>query len=97
MRWVLIADELSALGWRIVGARSLIATGATVQECFAEARRDADFLLITADLATQLPKAVFDAALLADKPLIAQIAGLPGGGEPPDLDQEVKHVLGIAV
>jgi vacuolar-type H+-ATPase subunit F/Vma7 len=97
MRWVVIADELSALGWRMAGGQSLIAAQSTVQECFAEARRDADIILITADLAWQLPKAVLDAALLADRPLIAFIPGLPSGGEPPDLDQEVKHVLGIAV
>jgi vacuolar-type H+-ATPase subunit F/Vma7 len=97
MRWVVIADELSTLGWRLAGAQSLIAGQSTVQERFADAGRDADLILITADLASQLPKTVLDAALLADRPLIALIPGLPSGGEPHDLDQEVKHVLGIAV
>jgi hypothetical protein len=40
---------------------------------------------------------VLSAALLAEKPLVAVIGGLPSGSEPPDLEQEVKHVLGIAV
>jgi vacuolar-type H+-ATPase subunit F/Vma7 len=97
MHWVVIADELSALGWRLAGAQAFIATQKTVPERFAEAQRAADFVLITTDLAQYLPKAVLDAALLADKPLITLIAGLPAGSEPADLDQQVKHVLGIAV
>jgi hypothetical protein len=38
-----------------------------------------------------------EVALLAEKPLLLVIAGLADGSEPPDLEQEVKHVLGIAV
>jgi vacuolar-type H+-ATPase subunit F/Vma7 len=97
MRWVIIADELSALGWRLAGAQPLIATAQSVQARFAEAQRDADLILITADLAKQLPEAMLDAALLREKPLIAMIAGLPNGSEPPDLAQQAKRTLGIAV
>src|SRR5580658_6519663 len=97
MNWVIISNEVSALGWRLAGARPLIADEHSVQERLAEARRGADLVLITADLAGRLPDSVLDAALLAEKPLIAVIAGLPSGREPPDLEQEVKRVLGIAV
>jgi vacuolar-type H+-ATPase subunit F/Vma7 len=97
MRWVIIADELSALGWRLAGAQPLIATAQSVQARFAEARRDADLILITADLAKQLPEAMLDAALLREKPLIAMIAGLLNGSEPPDLAQQAKRTLGIVV
>jgi vacuolar-type H+-ATPase subunit F/Vma7 len=95
MNWVIIADELSALGWRLAGAQPLIADEHCVQEHFAEARRGADLVLITADLARRLPDSVFNAALLAERPLICVIAALPGGNEAPDLEQEVQHVLGI--
>jgi vacuolar-type H+-ATPase subunit F/Vma7 len=96
MRWVIIADELSALGWRLAGAQALLAAEHSVGERFAEAQRDADLILITADLATRLPESVLNAALLAEKPLIAVIPRLPSGSEPPDLDQQVRHALGIA-
>jgi vacuolar-type H+-ATPase subunit F/Vma7 len=96
MRWIIIADELSALGWRLAGAQPLIAAQHSVEERFAEARRDADLILITAELATHLPQSVLNAALLLEKPLIAIIPALPSGSEPPDLDQQVRHVLGIA-
>jgi vacuolar-type H+-ATPase subunit F/Vma7 len=98
MRWVVIAGEVSALGWRLAGAQALITEEGSVEERLAEARRsDADLVLITADLAKHLPDSVLDAALLAQKPLIVVIAGLADGTEAPDLEQQVKHVLGIAV
>jgi vacuolar-type H+-ATPase subunit F/Vma7 len=97
MNWVIISNELSALGWRLAGAQPLIADEHSVQERFAEARHGADLVLITADLAERLPQSVLDAALLSEKPLIAVIAGLPSGREPADLEQEVKQVLGIVV
>jgi vacuolar-type H+-ATPase subunit F/Vma7 len=97
MNWVIISDELSGLGWRLAGAQLLIADEHSVQERLAEAGHGADLVLITADLAKRLPDSVLNAALLAERPLMAVIAGLPNGSEPPDLEQEVKHVLGIAV
>ena len=97
MNWVIISNEVSALGWRLSGAQPLIADERSVQKGLAEARRDADLVLITAELAKHLPDSVLNAALLAEKPLIAVIPGLPSCSEPPDLEQEVKHVLGMDV
>jgi vacuolar-type H+-ATPase subunit F/Vma7 len=97
MNWVIISNEVSALGWRLAGAQPLIADERSVQKGLAEAQRDADLVLITAELAKHLPDSVLNAALLAEKPLIAVIPGLPSCSEPPDLEQEVKHVLGMDV
>jgi vacuolar-type H+-ATPase subunit F/Vma7 len=97
MNWVVISDEVSALGWRLAGARVLIADEHTVRQCFAEARRDADLLFITADLARGVPDAMLNSALLEEKPLLAVISALPVGSEPPDLEREVQHALGITV
>src|ERR1700679_4018860 len=97
MNWVVIADEVSALGWRLAGGRALIVAEDSVEARLVEARRAADLILITAHLAKRLPDSVLEAALLAEKPLMLVIAGLADGSEPPDLEQEVKHVLGIAV
>jgi vacuolar-type H+-ATPase subunit F/Vma7 len=98
MQWVVIADEVGALGWRLAGAQPLITGERTVEERLANARHGgADLVLITADLAKRLPDSVLVAALLAEKPLMVVIAGLASGSEPPDLEQQVKRVLGIAV
>ena len=96
MHWVIISDEVSALGWRLAGAQALIAGAHDVQARLAEAEH-ADLVFITADLARRLPDAVLGAALLAEKPLMAIIPGLTDDREPPNLEQEVKHILGIAV
>ena len=97
MNWLIISDEVSALGWRLAGAQPLIAGGQDVGECLAAARQRADLVFITADLAKRLPAPVLNAALVAEKPLLAVIPALSGGGEPPDLEEEVKHVLGVAL
>ena len=98
MKWIVISDEVNALGWRLAGAQVLIAADHDVQECLAEAQRGgADLVIITPDLARSLTDSVLDAALLAEKPLIALFGGLPGENEPPDLEREVQHLLGIAV
>ena len=97
MNWVIISDEVGALGWRLAGAQPLIADPHGVEERFAEAGRRADLVLITADLAARLPDSLLSAALLAEKPLIAVIADVSGGSDPPDLEGEVTKVLGIVV
>jgi vacuolar-type H+-ATPase subunit F/Vma7 len=97
MKWVIISDEVGALGWRLAGAQPLIAEEQSVQERLQEARQRADLVFITAELAKRLPDSLLNEALLGERPLLAVIAGLPGGSDPPDIEQEVKHVLGIAV
>ena len=73
MNWVVICDEVGALGWRLAGARAWVVDARNVAECFARARLDADLLYITADLAARLPNSLLDAALLSERPLIAVI------------------------
>ena len=96
MNWVIISDEVSALGWRLAGARPLIADERNVQDRLAEARQHADLVFITADLSKRLPDSVLSAALLAEKPLMAVIVAPQGGEEPPDLEHQARHLLGIA-
>jgi vacuolar-type H+-ATPase subunit F/Vma7 len=95
MNWVIISDELGAIGWRLAGAEPLIADEHSVGKRLAEVRGRADLVLVTADLAKHLPQPMFDAALLEEKPLIAVVESR--GEAPPDLEREVKRVLGIAV
>jgi len=98
MKWVVLSDEVSAQGWRLAGAQPLISGEHNIQERLAEARLGgADLVIITPDLAKRLPDLVLNAALLAEKPLIAVLGGLPGDSEPPDLEREVQHLLGIAL
>jgi vacuolar-type H+-ATPase subunit F/Vma7 len=98
MKWVVISDEVGAQGWRLAGALPLISGEHNIQERLTEARLGgADLVIITPDLAQCLPDFVLNAALLVEKPFIAVLGGLPGDSEPPDLEREVQHLLGIAL
>jgi len=92
----LIADEVTALGWRLIGARVLLPGVDSVSSCWQEARRSADLLLITAEYAAAIPSGELDAALLAEKPLVLVIADLRRRHEPPDLELEVRRALGVS-
>jgi vacuolar-type H+-ATPase subunit F/Vma7 len=92
----LIADEVTALGWRLIGARVLVPGVDSVAACWREARRDADLVLITAQYAGAVPAAELDAALLAEKPLVLVIADIRRRHEPPDVEHEVRRALGVS-
>ncbi len=61
-----IADELTAVGWELAGARTFVATSENLESSFHTARREADLVLLTAELAARLPAAALQAALRED-------------------------------
>lgn len=96
MELALIADEVTALGWRLIGARVLLPGVELLRDCWHDALRSADLLLITAEYAAAIPQAELDAALLAEKPLVLVIADLRRQHEPPDVELEVRGALGVS-
>ncbi len=84
MELTLIADEVTALGWRLIGARVLLPGVDSVQDCWREALRSADLVLITASTPPLSRRRSSAAALLAEKPLVLVIADLRRRHEPPD-------------
>ena len=97
MELALIADEVTALGWRLIGARVLLPGAESVQACWREALRGADLVLITAQYAGAIAPAELNAALLAEKPLVLVIADLRQQQEPPEIEREVRLALGVSV
>ncbi|MEP6548940.1 MAG: Vacuolar H+transporting two-sector ATPase F subunit [Gammaproteobacteria bacterium] len=97
MNCVIIADEITAVGWRLAGLQVQIPDASGVAECFGAALRGADLVLITAALAALLPDMQLRPALLLQRPLLMVIADLRHGREPPDIDDEVRRALGVAV
>jgi vacuolar-type H+-ATPase subunit F/Vma7 len=95
MNWVVLSDEITALGWRLAGAKVLVTDARSVADRFAQARKDADLLLVTADLARTLPAGVLDAALVAERPLTVLIGR--GEEQPPDVEREVKRAIGVGL
>ena len=97
MKLTVIADEVSALGWRLIGARVLLPAVSTALDCFREALRSSELVLITAQCARALPAAELRAALLAFEPLLLEIADLRHLEEPPEVEREVRRALGVAL
>jgi len=95
MEVAVIADELTSVGWELAGARVFLATAENVESCFRTAQEEADFILITAQLASLLPQAMLQPALHAFPPLTLVMADLSGRQEPPDLALEARRALGV--
>lgn len=93
----MIADEITALGWRLAGARVLIPEQRTVEECFRTALNGADMVIITAQLSAALPAGVLDEALHSQPPLVAVIADLQHKQEPPDIEVATLRALGVGI
>jgi vacuolar-type H+-ATPase subunit F/Vma7 len=95
MEVAVIADELTAVGWGLAGARVFLATEKNIESCFQAAREEAELILITAELASLLPRAALQTALHAFPPLTLVMADLRGRREPPDLALEARRALGV--
>ncbi len=96
MQLTVIADEVTALGWRLIGARVLLPGVDSAQECWRAALHGADLVVITAQYAAAVPPTELAAALLAEKPLVLVIADLEGRLEPPAIEHEVRRALGVS-
>lgn len=97
MDLAVVADELTAVGWRLAGARVWIPEPENVQECLLDATRSAQLVLITAELAARVPHETLQRLLHAQPPLVHIIADLRRAREPPDLESETRRALGVAV
>ncbi|HEY2339793.1 MAG TPA: hypothetical protein VGH75_04625 [Steroidobacteraceae bacterium] len=95
MEVTVIADELTAVGWELAGARILLATADNIESGFRVAQQEADIILLTAEVAALLPSAALQAALRAFPPLTLVIADLRHRHEPPDLALEARRALGV--
>jgi vacuolar-type H+-ATPase subunit F/Vma7 len=95
MKLAIIADEVTALGWRLIGAQVQVPAATAARDGFREALRSADVVLITAEYAREIPAAQLNSALLAGKPLVLVIADLRRRHEPPEIECEVRRALGV--
>jgi vacuolar-type H+-ATPase subunit F/Vma7 len=96
MELAVIADEITAIGWRLAGARVYLPPPGSVGECLRAAGQSADLILLTAELARTVPGVELEEALLAAVPLLLVIPDLQHTREPPDIEREAQRALGIA-
>ena len=91
-----IGDEVTAQGFRLAGARTHVPARDAVAASFAEALREADLVLVTADAAGKLDADILDRAVRAASPLVLVIPDAALRTMPPDPADAVDRVLGIA-
>jgi hypothetical protein len=65
------------------------------RDAFAQARKHADLVLLTADYARHIPTDELDDALLNEAPIVAIIPDILNHSPPPNLVGRLRSVLGI--
>jgi vacuolar-type H+-ATPase subunit F/Vma7 len=93
---VVIADEITAAGYRLAGARTIVPDDPrSVVRDFDGALDSCELLLITAELARHVPADRLAEALLVARPLLVVVPDAGGRVEPPSLEHELRSALGV--
>lgn len=91
---VFIGDEITAAGYRLAGARTLVPAAGEVPAALAAAGADSVLVLISDDCAAELPAADLERRLIAAAPLLLVVPAAPHSSLP-DAGAEIGRVLGI--
>lgn len=92
---IFIGDEVTAAGYRLAGAHTIVPETGGVAASFGDALRNAEFVIITAECAAELPAATLDEAVRTADPLVAIVSDVAGRVMPIDVAIDVDRVLGI--
>jgi vacuolar-type H+-ATPase subunit F/Vma7 len=92
---IFIGDELSAAGFRLTGIETVVPEPDAAAGVLQEARTRAALVIMTADLARQVPPADLEAAMLAEAPTVTIIPDVLFRAAVPDLTRRLRSALGI--
>lgn len=92
---VFIGDELSAAGFRLTGVETVVAEPTAVGETLHDVRKRAALVIMTTELANQVPAAELEAALAAEAPALAIVPDARMRAPMPDLARKLRRALGI--
>jgi vacuolar-type H+-ATPase subunit F/Vma7 len=90
-----LADEITATGWRLCGAAVIVPEPDRAQIAFDQALESAQFVLVTQEFAQWLDPAGLARALDGTEPLVLIIEDLRGRMAPPHIEHLVRRGLGI--
>jgi vacuolar-type H+-ATPase subunit F/Vma7 len=91
-----IGDEATAAGYRLAGAETRVPAAGEAREVLLRALADgADLVLLAAALVGEVEPQGLEAALLAERPLLAIVPDVLSRHAPPDVAREVRLALGI--
>lgn len=92
---IYIGDELTAAGFRLVGAQVLLPAAGEEAASLVRAQRDAQLILVSADVAARIPRESLGAALAAPAPLTLVVPDLLGRQPVPDRTQRLRRRMGM--
>ena len=93
-----LGDEVTAAGFRIAGAVTLVITDSepAIADALLDALASSELVLLAADVARKLPSALLDRALAARAPRVLVVPDLRGRAAAPDLASRLREELGLA-
>ena len=92
----LLADEVTAAGFRLAGVDVHVPEDADLAPRFEQICEEARIVLVTAELAARLPPALLHRQLRASQALVLVIADARGRREPEALGAALRRQLGMA-
>jgi vacuolar-type H+-ATPase subunit F/Vma7 len=95
-RCAFVGDEVSAVGFRLTGIAVYAPAPAEVAALFRTLCREQELILITAEMAQQLPTDLLQRQLRARRPLLLVIDDVRGRHPPVDLAEQLRRQLGMA-
>lgn len=90
-----IGDEAEAAGFRLCGVRTLVPRPGEEAAVLEYAREEAGLVLVSACCAARVPATRLAAALATLSPLVLVVPEARGRVAPPDLEREVRALLGL--
>jgi len=93
---VFVGDEVTGAGYRLAGARVVLADGTTVEDAIRDALDEAELILVGATAARDVPQAWLASLMRAGPPLVLVVPDIMARTAVPDLGAEAEHALGIA-
>ena len=93
-----LGDEVTAAGFRLAGAATVVVSGGAddAAQALHGALASSELVLLAADVAQALPRALLEGALLALAPPLLVVPDLAGRAAVPDLAARLREELGLA-
>lgn len=92
---VYLGDEVSAAGYRLAGAHTVVPERGTEAAALATACADAPLVLVSATVAARIAEADLRAAMAALSPLVLIVPDLGGATPVPDVALRIRKQLGL--
>ena len=92
---IFIGDELTAAGFRLTGIETIVPDPENAGAVLDDARARAMLVIITAELAANVPAADLEAAMMAETPALAIVPDVRFRVPVPDVARRLRRVLGI--